>query len=79
MAADLASFAQEQATAARLAGGSGSSGARLGTWHGIDASGQGLALVDGQEVRGRVLTGRGLPKGRRCVVRFTPQGNVIQF
>jgi hypothetical protein len=79
MAGDLVRFAREQATAGRLAGGGPRSGNMQGTWQGIGADGQGIALVEGQEVRGQLMAGRGKPVGGRCLVRVTPQGNVIQF
>lgn len=79
MAADLVRFAREQALAGRMAGGGARSGNMLGVWQGIGADGQGVAMVGGREVRGRVMSGRGKPVGGRCLVRVTPQGNVIQF
>lgn len=80
MGGDLRDYARESAMAARMAkAGPVFMPNLIGEWQGISADGQGIALVNGQEVRGVVMAGRGKPAGGRCLVRITPQGNVIQF
>ena len=79
MVGDLAGFAREQATAARLAGGGGGGGAAIGEWKGIGADGQGVVMVGGREVRGIVMAGRAIPVGAKCLVMATDQGAVIRI